>query len=164
MSGPARPRSRLAIAIIAAALPNTVLAATTCTVSPPSMSLGTYLGDTNTPADSIGTVIARCTRDGGPQNVSITLSLGPSSTSASINNRRLRHAAGTDQLDYNLYRDPLRQNVWGEAIGVNTMTQTVSIPNKATVNVTFNLYGRIPGLQSVYTGSYSDSLLVTVSY
>lgn len=128
------------------------------------MDLGSYLGDTSAPADSIGTVIARCTRDGGPQTVSITLALGPSATTGSIANRRLRHAAGTDQLAYNLYRDALRQNVWGEAVGVDTMTQTVSIPNKTTVNVTFNLFGRMPGLQSVYPGSYNDSLLVTVSY
>ena len=127
------------------------------------MNLGTYLGDTSAPADSVGTLIARCTRTGGPQNVSITVGLGPSATSGSIANRRLRHAAGTDLLSYNLYRDALRQNVWGQAAGVDTLSQTVSIPNNSTVNVTFNIFGRMPGLQNVYAGSYSDSLLLTVN-
>ena len=151
------------LAVLSALLPGLSPAATSCTVSPPSMSLGTYLGDTSAPADSIGTVIARCTRDGGPANVSITLGLGPSATSGSIATRRMRHAAGTDLLAYNLYRDALRQNVWGEALGVDTMSQTVNIPNKTTVNVTFNVFGRMPGLQNVYAGSYSDSLLITVT-
>ncbi len=164
MSRPARRPERLLAAALLAALPQVALAVTTCSASSASIALGTYRGDSSAPADSAGTVIMRCTRDGGPQNVGITLALGPSATSGSIAGRQLLQVGGSDRLGYNLYRDVLRQNVWGDAVGVNTVTQNVSIPNKSTINVTFNIYGRMPGLQSVYIGNYGDSLLMTVSY
>ncbi len=164
MSRPARLPERLLAAVLIAALPQAVLAVTSCSASSASMGLGTYRGDSSAPADSVGTVVMRCTRDGGPQSVAITLALGPSATSGTIAGRQLLQAGGGDRLSYNLYRDVLRQNVWGGAVGVDTVTQAVSIPNKSTVDVTFNIYGRMPGLQSVYIGSYGDSLLMTVSY
>lgn len=164
MSKPARLPERLLAAALLAALPQAALAVTTCSASSASMGLGTYRGDSSLPADSVGTVVMRCTRDGGPQNVAITLALGPSATSGTIAGRQLLQAGGSDLLGYNLYRDVLRQNLWGDAVGVNTVTRNVNIPNKSTVDVTFNIYGRMPGLQNVYIGNYGDSLLMTVSY
>jgi spore coat protein U-like protein len=139
-------------------------AATTCGVTPMSMSLGTYYGDSAVATDSIGSLVVRCSRDGGPQNISITMALGASATSGSTANRRLLQVGGADMLAYNLYRDASRISVWGQATGVDTVTRNASIPNKSSLDVTFNIYGRIPGLQSVYAGTYTDSLLVTISY
>jgi spore coat protein U-like protein len=139
-------------------------AAITCSASGASMGLGTYTGDSSAPTDSIGSFVVRCARDGGPSTVTVTMGIGPSVNGGSIANRQMRQAAGSDLLAYNLYRDVLRQNVWGQTTGVDTATRTVSIPNKASVDIPFSIYGRIPGLQSVYTGAYSDSLLVTFTF
>lgn len=138
--------------------------ATVCTGSSTSLNLGTYIGDTGAPTDSIGSFALLCTRDGGPQSITITMGVGPSANSGSIPVRRLRLATGTDLLDYNLYRDATRIAVWGDTVGVNTQSQTVSIPNNTTVAVTFNVHGRIPGLQNVRAGAYADTLVVTISY
>lgn len=162
MSTPARLRELAVAACCLGAAAGE--AATTCGVTPMSMSLGTYFGDSAAPTDSIGSLVVRCSRDGGPQNISITMALGASATSGSIANRRLLQAGGADMLAYNLYRDASRLSVWGQTAGVDTVTRTASIPNKSSLNVTFNVYGRVPGLQSIYAGSYADSLLVTISY
>lgn len=139
-------------------------AATVCTGSSTSLNLGAYIGDTGAPTDSIGSFALLCTRDGGPQTITVTMGIGPSANSGSIPVRQLRLATGTDLLSYNLYRDAGRILVWGDTDGVNTQSQAVSIPNKTSLAVTFNIYGRIPGLQNVRAGAYSDTLVVTISY
>lgn len=154
----------LAAAACLCAVATGAQAVTSCTASGAVLSLGPYTGETSAPADSVGSFTVRCTRDGGPQDVPVTLGIGPSGTSGTIASRKLKQVSGSDLLSYNLYRDALRQSVWGETPGVDTMTRTVSIPNKATADVTFNIYGRIPGLQNVYAGAYSDVLVVTFSY
>jgi len=154
-------------ACLAAAWPAAALAqgpGTTCVGASASMGLGAYIGDSATPTDSIGSFSLRCTRNGGPRNIQITMGLGPSANTGSIASRQLRQAAGTDMLSYNLYRDALRQSVWGQTAGVDAVTQTASLPNKATTTVTFTIYGRINGLQNVSPGAYGDTLVVTISY
>lgn len=157
-----RARRAAALALLAASLP--AAGATVCTGSSGSMSLGTYIGDTNTPVDSIGTFALRCTRSGGPQNVTVTMAIGASGNNGSIANRVLRTASWPDLLPYNLYRDASRLSVWGETAGVDTMAVALSIPNNATSTATFTIYGRIPGLQNVHAGTYGDTLTVTISY
>ena len=152
----------LALLLAVASLP--ALGATACTGSSTSMGLGTYIGDSNSPVDSIGTFALRCTRSGGPQNVTVTMAIGASGNNGSIANRVLVSPSWADQLQYNLYRDAARQGVWGETAGVDTMAVGLVIPNNATATATFTIYGRIPGLQNVHAGTYSDTLTVTVSY
>ena len=137
---------------------------TTCVGASTSMGLGAYVGDSPTPVDSIGSFALRCTRNGGPQNVPITMGIGPSANTGSIASRQLKQASGSDMLSYNFYRDALRQSVWGQTPGLDALTQTVSLPNNATTTVTFTIYGRINGLQNVAAGSYGDTLVVTISY
>ena len=128
------------------------------------MSLGAYVGDTAAPVDSIGTFTLSCSRNGGPSSVTVTMGIGPSANTGSIPNRQLRSTAWPDLLGYNLYRDALRQAVWGETVGVDTMSVSVSIPNNASRTASFTIYGRIPGLQDVHAGFYADTLTVTINY
>jgi spore coat protein U-like protein len=154
---------RLAAALLWA-VPLAAPAATVCTGSSMSMSLGTYIGDTATPVDSIGTFTLACTRNGGPQNITVTMAMGASANNGSIANRVLRSPSWPDLLPYNLYRDASRLAVWGETAGVDTMAVALAIPNNSTRNATFTIYGRIPGLQNVHAGTYGDTLTVTVDY
>lgn len=157
-----RPEAALAALWLAASLP--AAAATVCTGSSASMSLGTYIGDSATPVDSVGTFTLGCTRSGGPQNITVTMAIGASANNGSIANRVLRSPSWPDLLPYNLYRDASRLAVWGETAGVDTMAVALSIPNNATSTATFTIYGRIPGLQNVHAGSYGDTLTVTINY
>ena len=161
-SSPARFAEPLLAIVLACAAP--AHAAIVCTGSGTSMSLGTYYGDTATPADSVGAFTLTCARSSGPSTVTVVMAIGASGNNGSIANRQMRTPSWPDVLSYNLYRDAARTSVWGQTAGVDTMSSTLSVPNNASRGVTFTIFGRIPGLQSVHTGSYSDSLVVTINY
>lgn len=135
-----------------------------CTASSTSMGLGTYVGDTSAPVDSIGAFTVSCDRSGGAATVQVTLGIGASASSGTIADRKLRWSAGTDLLAYNLYRDAGRLSVWGETPGVDTVTQSLTVPNHGTASTTFTIYGRINALQDVHPGVYGDDLVVTVNF
>lgn len=69
---------------------------------------------------------------------------------------------GTDQLNYNLYRDSARANIWGDGSPgtVHVAVNGNGLPQNYTV------YGTIPaGQNTVPTGAlFTDNILVTVNY
>ena len=137
-------------------------AATTCRFSStPGMAFGTYDDAAAAPSDSTTSVVVRCFRAGGPSSAAVTLQIGPSGNSGLIATRRLRAAASL--MDYNLYRDAARSSVWGQTSGVDAVTvELTGIPNFGSRTATFVIYGRIPALQNVGPGAYSDSVRLTV--
>jgi spore coat protein U-like protein len=156
-----------AIAALAGAAP--ALAQTSCTGSNLSLAFGPYDVASPTSLDSQAVMTVSCTRTiapGGPQDprVTITVGVGASQTSGSIQNRQLGRAGGGVPLNYNVYLDAGRASVWGNAPGTDTASQTLNIPNKATRTASFTFYGRIFAGQDVSAGFYNDSLLVTVNY
>ena len=74
------------------------------------------------------------------------------------------HQGGGNSITYNLYRDSSRALVWGQIAGVDTVTQSLSISNNSTASTIFTIFGRIGELQSASVGTYSDSVVATVSY
>ena len=67
-------------------------------------------------------------------------------------------ASGANVLEYNLYTDPSRLTVWGDdSAGTVTVSETASTAEKT-------IYGRVPGRQNVPAGTYTDVVLVTISY
>lgn len=135
---------------------------TTCSSTGAAVSMGTYTSYQPSDLDSSFTVAVTCARTGGPGNTTVTLTLGPSATSGSINPRQLRGA--TDVLPYNFYRDTARQLVLGSTIGVNALSQTRHIKNNTSEPFIFTVFGRIPALQDIAAGAYQDSLLMTVNF
>ena len=139
------------------------LAATTCRfVTGGGVAFGPYDTLSASPVDTTLDLSVSCTRNGGPQRVSVMVSLGLGSNSTSINARRMLGASG-DYLAYGLFRDVSRSSTWGFTPGVDTVSQTLSVPNKGAASVTFNVFGRIPALQDVSAGSYSDQVQVTLT-
>lgn len=68
--------------------------------------------------------------------------------------------SGANLLDYSLYSDAARTNVWGETIGVDTVAGT----GDGTAQV-LTVYGRVPsGQSSAIPGAYTDVITVTVTY
>jgi spore coat protein U-like protein len=70
-----------------------------------------------------------------------------------LDNGQRRMSSGSDYVVYELYEDPGRGQVWGSMSGMGDGT-TDQIP----------VYGRVPAPQSPAVGSYSDTVVVTISY
>lgn len=139
------------------------LAATTCRfVTGGGVAFGPYDTLSASPVDTTLDLSISCNRNGGPQSISVTVSLGLGSNGTSINARRMAGASG-DFVAYGLYRDVSRSSVWGFTPGVDTVSRTIAVPNNGSASVTFNVFGRIPALQNVSAGSYGDSVQVTLT-
>ena len=135
-------------------------------VSTSGIAFGVYDSLSATPTDTLTNIRVSCERNGGPQIVIMTMRLGPGSHGATASDRRMRQVSGgNDYLAYGLYRDVSRSAVWGSNENVDTVSQTVSIavPNKGTQSGTFTIYGRIPALQDVSAGTYSDRVDITLT-
>jgi spore coat protein U-like protein len=126
-----------------------------CNVAVGTLSFGsTYVSGQAASLDSETTVVVGC--DPG-RKVAIKMSQGlypaPGSTD---NNPRRRMQNGAYFLDYNLYEDAARTKVWDNRS--NAIKTTRVFPYTATI------YGRIPGSQLAYPGTYTDTVIATVFY
>lgn len=160
-----RCRTLPLLALAALLLARPAAAATTCQLNVAGgLAFGNYDVLSPAPNDSLAMVNAVCTRDGGPQNVTISVQLSPGANGSSVNDRRMRNIDPQGgYLSYNLFRDVGRNAVWGFSPNVDAMTTVLSVPNKSSSTATFTIYGRIPALQDVPVGSYTDSVTVTVT-
>jgi spore coat protein U-like protein len=129
--------------------------APSCTISVTSVAFGNYNVFTTTPDNSTGTITYRCNRTAG--NISITLSDGSSS---SFNPRTLRK--GSEVLNYNLYMNAARTTIWGNGTGGTSIYTRANPPNNSNVNLT--VYGRIPALQDVSAGNYTDTVSAVINF
>ncbi|EQB03637.1 hypothetical protein L286_11465 [Sphingobium sp. HDIP04] len=81
--------------------------------------------------------------------------------SGAFSQRRLRR--GTDSLAYNLYTDAARTQIWGDGTGGSTRV-TRNFAALLNFTDTMTVYARLPARQNVSAGSYSDTMIVTVTY
>jgi spore coat protein U-like protein len=154
--GRACPRLRR-IAMLVLLLPGHALALN-CTVTVTPLAFGVYTPGQSGPLDAVADISVRCVAQPGTYAVSI----GPGLSGDQLN--RSMTAPGGYVLDYNLYRDAARTQVWGNGIAP-TFVVTGNRPSvgRPTVNV-HPLYGRIFASQTPDPGSYTDSLVVTVLF
>lgn len=154
--------------LLAGLLCGTAARAQSCSVSATALAFGNYTSPGGARADSSAAVLVTCT----PQylllacksSYTLSLSVGDHASGAQ---RQL--AAGTGRLAYGLFSDSLRQQPWGDggASGPTVGgTITTSLLNLVCLpgNKPHTIYGRIPANQSVPAGSYSDSVVLTVTY
>jgi spore coat protein U-like protein len=120
-----------------------------CTVSTSGVVFGAY--DTLSPLalDGAGTISVSC-NPAAPYSIA----LSPGGGSYALR----RMVSGSDQLEYNLFTDSTRTMVWGDGSG-----GTTAVSGNAD-SASHTVYGRIPGGQNVRAGSYSDSLVVTLTF
>jgi spore coat protein U-like protein len=129
--------------------------APSCTISVTSVAFGSYNVFTTTPADSTGTITYRC--NSAAANISIALSDGSSSTSSPRTMRK-----GTEVLNYNLYQNAARTNIWGDGTGGTLIYTQGNPPNNQNVSVT--VHGRIPAQQDVSAGNYTDTVSAVINF
>jgi spore coat protein U-like protein len=66
-------------------------------------------------------------------------------------------------LSYGIFRDASRTALWGYTPGIDTVSQTLKVLTSRGVDASFTVYGRIPALQDVTPGDYTDTVQVTLS-
>ena len=140
------------------------VAGITCKFTTSAMAFGDYDPSTPGASDGNGSVGVNCTHDssGSTTSVTVALSIG-TGTYGTVAQRKMQKSAG-QQLNYNLYRDAARSQIWGT--GGSYLTGTIRIANIAKNHSgtgKFTIYGRIPALQNAQDGTYKDNVSITIS-
>jgi spore coat protein U-like protein len=154
---------RLAAAAVAilSLLCSGTASALTCTASAGSTNFGSYDPLSAAPVNSVGTISVTCS-DIITLLVSYTLQLSTGIAGA-YPTREM--ANGPSRLAYNLYTDPARTTVWGDGSGGSaTVADGYLLILLIPVTRNYFVYGRIPAGQNVAVGTYSDTIVVTVTY
>ncbi|HEX5214088.1 MAG TPA: spore coat U domain-containing protein [Vicinamibacterales bacterium] len=77
-------------------------------------------------------------------------------------NPRTMTGTGTDRLEYNLYRDAARTQIWGDGTrGTSTLAGDVGA---SEVTATAIVYGRMPAGQNVTGGAFFDVIVMTIDF
>lgn len=159
---------RLATVVAAAyfltPIPNAQAAVTfTCTVSATGIAFGIYNPLSPGGDAAAGSWSVTCNALGsGSATVAGTLSLSTGS-SGSYASRTMR--SGTQALQYNIYLTPSHTQVIGDgSAGTFALSDSGTVTAGQVYQVTGSMYGFLPPSQDVAAGSYSDSIVVTVTY
>ena len=127
----------------------------TCSVSAAPLDFGTAIPNPiNLNVDAQSTITATCA-NGAPYTIALSAGSG---LGASFASRRM--ASGPNLLVYSLYTDATRTVVWGNGGAGSSVVNRNG--NGAAQQIT--VFGRIPTGQSVPTGTYSDTIVVTLSF
>jgi spore coat protein U-like protein len=123
-----------------------------CLVSASNLNFGSQ-GVLAANVDQTTTIQVQCTNT-TPYNIGLNAGTG---TGASVTTRKM--TSGGNTINYSLYRDAARSQVWGTTIGTNTSSATGS---GATQSHT--VYGRVAPQATPAPSTYSDTITVTVTY
>jgi spore coat protein U-like protein len=133
----------------------TASVASVCLISNSTLAFGSYDPTSATPLNVATTLTLTCTL-GTPYNIGMGVGGGAGATTT------LRVlTSGGNTLGYKLFRDSGRTLNWGNTVGTDTLSGTSS---GSTLANTINVYGEIPANEAAATGSYTDSVTVTVTY
>jgi spore coat protein U-like protein len=124
----------------------------TCNISATNVAFGS-VGLLTANNDATGTVNAQCSNA-----LPYTVSLNGGLTGASDPTQR-KMAKGAEQITYGLYRDSARSQAWGSTVGTNTVSGTGS-----GLSQSLTTYGRVPSQATGSPGTYSDTIVATVTY
>ncbi len=159
------PRSILlpCLAALVLATPARAAVVFSCTVGATGINFGTYNPLSSGGTAAAGSWTVSCTATGsGSATVSGTLSLGTGS-SGSYAQRTL--VSGTSRLDYNIYLTPAYTQILGNGTqGTYAPTASGTVSAGQVYQATGTLYGFMPPAQNVAPGTYTDSIVVTVTY
>lgn len=135
----------------------TATVADSCLVSATDLNFGAYDSVAATALDGTSTITVTCTAQTA---YTIGLDAGLQSAGATGTTRAMiGNDTATTLLNYELYTETGRTNVWGD-IGGTTVAQS-DLTGGA---LDYTVYGQIPALQYVPAASYVDTINVTVDY
>jgi spore coat protein U-like protein len=125
---------------------------TACSVSTSAVNFGAF-ASLGSNVDSTGSVSVTCT-NGAPYNVGLGAGTG---TGATVAARKMTNGANT--VTYSLYSNTGRTTVWGNTIGTDTVTGTGS-----GLSQSLTVYGRVPSQTTPPVKTYTDTVVVTVTF
>jgi len=124
------------------------------------LAFGPYANNNATNVDASNTVSATCTL-GSPYTMAISkgsnFGLGPWG-----GGYRALAGSGGGYLSYSVTQDNALGAMWGN--GVDGSLGAVRSSTGTGAAQTFTYFGRIPALQAATVGSYSDTLVATLTY
>jgi len=123
-----------------------------CNVSATNLNFGSF-ASLGANVDATATVTPQCSNT-TPYNIGLNAGNG---TGATVATRKMTSGANT--IDYSLYTDSGRTTVWGNTIGTNTVSGTGT---GSTQSLT--VYGRIPSQTTQPPNTYTDTIVVTVTF
>ena len=133
--------------------------AATCTISTSPAAFGAYdpvVTHKSAPLDVTGTVTTTCTNGSA---VLITLGQGANADTGSDDATPLRRVkSGSNYLSYFLYSDTGRTTEWG-----NDTSSVIPDPGPGAASA-LTIYGRMPADQNMPVGSYTDTVVATVTF
>ena len=129
-----------------------------CRISLGPINFGLYMPLTAVPVDVVGQFDVRCQAQ--PGTFAVIIGAGISGDQLT----RTLSAGGATILNYNLYRDAARTQIWGDGTPPTFMVTGVRTGQGRPTNYNYPVYGRIFANQAPNTGIYSDNLLVTVLF
>jgi spore coat protein U-like protein len=129
--------------------------AANCTVSTTAVAFGSVNTLSGSAVDATGGISVACTSG----TVWAASAGAGSGTGATFASRKM--TSGSDLLNYSLFTDSGRSSVWGDGTGGTSTVGNTGTGSAQPVTI----YARIAaGQTSAPTGSYSDTVSVTVAY
>lgn len=126
--------------------------AANCLVNIENIDFGTR-GVLSANVDATGSVTATCT-----PGTTYTISLGGGTANAAPTARKM--AKGAETITYGLYKDVNHTQPWGDAA---TPGSTVAGTGNGAAQV-LTVYGRVPPQTTPTPGTYTDTVVVTLTY
>jgi spore coat protein U-like protein len=127
-----------------------------CTVTTSPVAFGNVDATSGAATDATGGIAVTCT-NGTTWSAAADAGAGSGATLAS---RKMTN--GANLLNYALYTDSARTTLWGD--GAGGTTETIDGTGTGAAQAV-TVYARVPGSQSsAPSGSYSDTVVVTVTY
>ena len=127
----------------------------TCSVSATALNFGASIPTpVNSNIDATSTITATCS-NAVPFSIALNAGQGAGATMAS---RKM--SSGPNTVNYTMYTDAGRTTVWGDGTtgsAINALTGTGAAQ-------AISVFGRIPTGQSPAIGTYSDTILVTLTF
>jgi spore coat protein U-like protein len=128
----------------------TATVAPSCSIAANALNFGAYTG---TAINGTTTISVTCA-NGSAYNVGLNAG---TASGATVTTRQMLN--GTKTLNYSLYSDSGRTKNWGNAVGTDTVAGTGS-----GVAQTLTVYGLLPAGQTPVPGSYSDTIVATLTF
>jgi len=128
----------------------------TCTVSAASLAFGAL--NATTPTDALAAITISCTAGSAADTPTVTFGLGANFTGAQRYLKGGDAATPSALIPYGLFSDT------GRSVAVTGSTAVATATSNAGVTYSTSIYGRVAASPSFQLGTYSDTVVVTVTY
>jgi spore coat protein U-like protein len=124
-----------------------------CLVSATNLAFGNYDPTSNIDTTSTNTLSVTCTLSD-----SYTIALNGGTTSGGTIAQRLM-TDGSNTINYNIYQNSAHTTLWGDGA-----TGTTEAGTGTGIVQTYTAYGIVPKQQVIPTGTYTDTITVTLNF